>query len=165
MTAILIWRFGNHVKIAKLTCNIINPFILQVWVCLRYSYMYMAYVHWWICLIWGVKNELTVVTQTLMVCLIATYVHHQACSLQTLGIKQTARLLIPSLQQCIKCSHSIHRHFPMAMKLLNIKFIFLITFQIYYLTFRSFILQSQVHIFYNQRFVCIVIPKKLLAYM
>ena len=31
---ILIWRFGDHIKIAKLTYAIINPFILQAWVSL-----------------------------------------------------------------------------------------------------------------------------------
>ena len=32
---ILIWRFGDHVKIAKLTYAIIDPFILQAWVSLH----------------------------------------------------------------------------------------------------------------------------------
>ena len=32
LTVILIWRFGDHVKIAKLTYAIIDPFILQAWV-------------------------------------------------------------------------------------------------------------------------------------
>ena len=31
---ILIWQFGNRVKIAKLTYAIIDPFILQAWVSL-----------------------------------------------------------------------------------------------------------------------------------
>ena len=30
----LIWRFGDHVKITKLTYDIVNPFILQAWVSL-----------------------------------------------------------------------------------------------------------------------------------
>ena len=32
---ILIWRFGECIKIAKLTYAIINPFILQAWVSLH----------------------------------------------------------------------------------------------------------------------------------
>ena len=35
MKVILIWRFGDRVKIVKLTYDIINPFILQAWVSLR----------------------------------------------------------------------------------------------------------------------------------
>ena len=32
---ILIWRFGDHMKIAKLSYAIIDPFILQAWVSLH----------------------------------------------------------------------------------------------------------------------------------
>ena len=35
LTVILIWRFGDHVKITKLTYAIIDPFILQAWVSLH----------------------------------------------------------------------------------------------------------------------------------
>ena len=32
---ILIWQFGDHIKIAKLSYAIIDPFILQAWVSLH----------------------------------------------------------------------------------------------------------------------------------
>ena len=35
LTVTLIWRFGEHVKIAKLTYAIIDLFVLQAWVSLH----------------------------------------------------------------------------------------------------------------------------------
>ena len=35
LTVILSWRFSDHIRIAKLTYAIIDPFILQAWVSLH----------------------------------------------------------------------------------------------------------------------------------